>query len=453
MALGLSQLAIILLAMLGLSKLFDQDIKIEAKQKALYYSAGITGGLCLLALILGSGMDMSGARDAQIGELIRMVKEDRASIMRADVFRSLLFTLIAATLIFAYLKGKLKAIFLVIVLGLVSVIDVWMVNKRILFAEKYGEVVENKEMSTPNPLPVDLEIQKDKDPYYRVLDLTRGDPFKNANTSYFHKSIGGYHAAKLMRFQEVADRYLNQPSENMHILGMLNTKYIMYGQGAEAKYSPVQEALGNVWFVGDYKVVEDADAEMNELANLKPRIRAVVQEKHAKSLEGLELKPDTEANIKLVSYHPDHMVYEYSASIEQLALFSEVYYPPSKGWNTYLNGEKFEPFIKANYLLRALRLPPGYNQKLEMKFEPKSFVIGDKVSLFASFVLILGLFASLYLFFKNNTLPDPAQLTDVDIIVNEKGKKPKLTKTRSKGRSDASSAKRDIKKKTNKGKK
>jgi len=129
-------------------------------------------------------------------------------------------------------------------------------------------------------------------------------------------------------------------------------------------------------------------------------------------MEGFNLQADPNATIKLTSYHPDHMVYEYSASSEQLALFSEIYYPPSKGWNTYLNGEKIAPFTKANYLIRALRLPAGQNQKLEMKFEPKSFVIGDKVSLVASLLILLLFGGGLFTYFKDHNLPNASRLVE-----------------------------------------
>ena len=217
----------------------------------------------------------------------------------------------------------------------------------------------------------------------------------------------------------------------MHLLGMLNTKYIIHGQGGKPQYSRIQEALGNAWFVNNFEIVDNADTAMDRLANLNPREKAVVQKKYAGALEGLTIRPDSTATIKLTSYHPDYMTYEYSAGTEQLAVFSEVYYPPSKGWNTYLDGELYEPFTKANYLVRALKLPPGQNRKLEMKFEPKSFSIGNKVSLVASLLLLVLFFGGLYTYFKKHSLGDPNRLADSEIPVITKNKPP-LTKTQSK---------------------
>ena len=433
MALGLSQLAVIILGMMGFAKLFDRDIRTETKQKALYIAAGITGGLCVIALLVGGSMDMSGSRDGQVGQLLNLLKEDRAAVLRADVFRSLAIMLLAAGLIFAYLKGKIKPLVLVILIGLISVLDVWTVNKRILFAEKY-ETPKEREASV-QPRPVDLEIQKDTDPHYRVLDLSQGDPFRNANTSYFHKSIGGYHAAKLMLFQEVYTKYFTRPSENLPLLGMLNTKYIIFGQGKDVKYNKVQEALGNAWFVNNYEIVPDADTELNKIKEINPATTAVVQQKYAGALQGLQIQADPNAQIKLTSYHPDHMVYEYSAASEQLALFSEIYYPPEKGWNVYLNGEQIDPFVKANYLIRALRLPAGQNQKLEIKFEPKSFVVGDKIALFGSLLVLLMFGGGLFTYFKGRELPEAGRLPE-EVISTKATATVSKTKTKTKKKSN-----------------
>jgi len=411
MALGLSQLAIIILGMLGISKLFDKDISIASKQRALYIAGGITAGLCVVGFLIGNSMDMVGPRDSQVKELASTLVADRASILRSDTLRSLLLIAVAVGLIYFYLKGKLKTIYLVVLLGALSVGDVWSVNKRILFEDKYETKREKTAASTPTQ--ADLQIMADPDPHYRVADFARGTFWESVEASKFHKSIGGYHAAKLMRYQEVASTYLSKPQENMHLLGMLNTKYILFGQD-KIQVSGNPKAMGNAWFVPSYKIVEDGDAEFNGLATLDPARQALVQKKYAKPLDGFEVRYDSTATIKLTSYHPDHMVYEYSATSDQLAVFSEMYYPPSKGWNTYIDGKLAKPFMKANYLLRAMKLPAGQNRKVEMKFEPRSILTGNMISLFASALAILGLFASLFWFFKNNELPDADHLMDIE---------------------------------------
>lgn len=437
MALGLSQLAIIILGMLGVSKLFSKEITTESKQRALYIALGITGGLCVVGFLLGSSMDMTGPNDDKVGNLAATLMDDRAAILRSDVLRSLLLIAAAGALIYFYLQGKLKALYLVILLGLLSVGDVLSVNKRILFAEKYETKREKTAASTPTQ--ADLQIMADPDPHYRVADYARGSFYQSVEASKFHKSIGGYHAAKLMRYQEVAERYFINPQENMHLLGMLNTKYIMFGQD-KIQVSQNPSALGNAWFVSSYDLVEDGDAEFNALDKLDPANKAVLQKKYAKPLDGFNIRYDSTARIRLTSYHPDHMVYEYTANSDQLAVFSEMYYPPSKGWNAYIDGQKAESIMKANYILRAMKLPAGQNKKLEMKFEPASILTGNMISLLMSALVILGLFAGLFLFFRNNELPEADHLEDVEVAKKQKKVKAttsKVKKTTSKEDSDS----------------
>ena len=160
---------------------------------------------------------------------------------------------------------------------------------------------------------------------------------------------------------------------------------------------PNDKALGNAWFVKEYQLVDNGDQEMDGLANLNPANKALVQKSFGSSLDGFNINYDSTANIKLTKYHPDKMEYTYSASSDQLAVFSEIYYPPSKGWKTYLDGQEFDPFIKANFLLRAMKLPAGQNRVLEMRFEPKSYYTGETLSMISSILILLTFFAALWL--------------------------------------------------------
>ncbi len=432
MALGLTNLAVLVLAMLGLNKLMDVDVSKEKKLKALYIAVGITGGLCVFAMLIGGFLDMTSPKDAarvsQIGQqIVDGLPVDRLSVLRSDALRSLALILVSGGIIWAYLQGKIKALIMVGLVGLFCLSDIWLVNKRILFAEKYETPRELAQVTQPRP--VDLQIQKDPDIHYRVLDQSGGNPYTNANTSYFHKSIGGYHAAKLMRFQELTERYFYSPGASFtKLLGMMNAKYIIQqGQDGVLQPSRNPDVMGNAWFVDSYQVVADADAELNGLGTLDPANKALIQKSFAKQVEGFTIQPDPSANIKLTSYHPDHMIYEYSAASDQLAVFSEMYYAPDKGWNTYIDGQLVAPFTKANYVLRAMKLPAGKNKKLEMKFEPRSFVLGETISLISSLLLILGFFGSLFLFFKAKGVPEVNLLHD---LVVEAPKK--IVKTKSK---------------------
>ena len=241
------------------------------------------------------------------------------------------------------------------------------------------------------PQEVDKQIMADPDLSFRVADF-RGSPFNNAMTSFHHKSTGGYHAAKLMRYQELIERYLGNPGANSHIYGMLNTKYFI--GGGQAQRNP--DALGNAWFVKSKRVVENGDEEIAALEKLNPKEEVVVQKRYA---DGLDFQYDSTATIKLSKYYPDNMEYDYNAKTDQMAVFSEIYYPPSKGWKMYLDGKPYNDFVKVNYLLRGIVLPAG-SHHLEMKFHPNSYYTGEKISLVASILIMVFFFYAMFLFFK-----------------------------------------------------
>ena len=255
-----------------------------------------------------------------------------------------------------------------------------------------------------------MSLQKDQELHDRVWDLSGfggQDPFRSAYASYFHKSMGGYHAAKLMRFQDLCEHYLfnMNPTANQNILGMFNTKYFIMKdpQSQQPRVYTNPSATGASWFVRDYEIVENADAEMKALGTLDPRFKAVIDKKHASYLEGLAMDSTMTPgdNITMTSYSPDKMVYKVKASKERLAMFSDIYYPPSKGWNMYIDGKKQDlAFIKANYAIRAARVPAGEYQ-LEMRFEPKSFHTGKMIALVCSLLVFLGLGYFLFLSYKN----------------------------------------------------
>jgi len=422
MALGMGQLCFAILAALGLQKLTDPEVDPERKKKALWVAAGITGVLCFFAVMLGS---TSGPNDqvlAQDQRLLQLLQDDRASMLRSDALRSAGFVAVAVWIIWLYLQGYLKAGLMVILVAFASLADNWMVCTRTLTAQKY----ENKRaaLSPPQETDYDKQIKQDPDPHYRVLDLARGGITGNAQTSYFHKSLSGYHAAKLGRFQEVVDTFLTTDlGNNLHIVGMLNGKYVVTQDGNVIR-NP--EACGNAWFVKHVEVVPNADAEINALHDLNPKDTAVVQQAFAGTLQGLNIQPDSTAQIRLTKYHPVKMEYEYSSNSEQLAVFSEIYYPPSKGWKCYLNDQPAPDFIKVDYLLRGIRLPAGQNMRLEMRFEPACFTWGEMVALGASGLLLVLFFGGLYWWFRKHPLEDPNRLNDIP--KPEKSKPAKIDK-------------------------
>lgn len=411
MALGMGQLCFAALAALSLQKLVDPDISIERKRRALGFAA--MASTLLLLVAWGSSAPSQQAVDAlaRTPDLLANLQDDHAAWVRSDVLRSFAFIAIAAACIYFYLRGSLKAGLMVAALSLFALADQWMVCGRSISAEQYEP--KRAVMDAPPETPYDQKIKQDPDPHYRVLDLARGSLTGNAATSYFHKSMSGYHAAKLQRYQEMIDSFLN-PSrlgDNLQIAGMFNCKYLVSPKG---DVIPNPEATGHAWFVRHFEVVPTGDAEIQALRKLKPKESAVLEQSFAGPLEGLNIQFDSANTIRLTKYHPDKMEYEYSAKTEQLALFPEIYYPPAKGWKTYINGQPAADFVKANYLLRAMRLPAGQNMKLEMRFEPRSWFVGENVSLVASALTLLLFFGGLFWWFRSHGFEDPNRLTDIE---------------------------------------
>ena len=406
-ALGIGQLAIIGMAVLALQAFFSASTDRKTKQTQLLIATGITVGLCFFVVLLSSGMDLGGAKDEQLGNILSMVKQDRASIMRADAMRSLFVILLAAATLFAYLRGMLKPAIAALVVGLITIGDSYLVDTRYIHDTDF--VTKSNQEEFIKKTPADEQILADKDPHFRVLDLRNGNPFASAETSRYHKSMGGYFAAKMGTYQELVDSCLNKIGTHMHVVGMLNGKYLIT---SDTSISANPGALGNAWFVANIQTVANADAAMTALHTFNPATTAVVTKDIADSaLKGFTPQIDSTNSIKLAAYNPDNMTYTYSAKTEQLAVFSEVYYPAEKGWNLYINGQPAASNIfKVNYLLRAARLPAGQNQKLEMRFEPRAFYAGTNISRIASGSIWAILVAAIYLTVRGGGFPNPYSL-------------------------------------------
>jgi uncharacterized membrane protein YfhO len=232
-----------------------------------------------------------------------------------------------------------------------------------------------------------------------VFDLSEGDPFSNANTSYFHKSIGGYHAAKLKRYQELIENQFTK-SINHDVLDMLNAKYIINAdtKTQTAGMQANETACGHAWFVKSIKYAQNADQEMQAISSFDPKNEVIVDERYKNLLDNKPHTIDPAATIKLVSYNPEHLVYETGSQSIQTAVFSEIYY--DKGWKMYISdidgSNKVEaPYFRADYLLRAAQIPVG-NHKVEFVFHPTSYYTGEGISLASSILLVLVLGGALY---------------------------------------------------------
>lgn len=411
MILVIAQIAMPLLGILAIDKIIKNEISKDDFMKSLKYSTAITGGILLFFILFGkSFLEFSSPSDVQVfGQntaLIQALQNDRASMMISDSIRSLVFILLSAAGIWAFYYKKIKTNVFVTVLAILVLVDLWSVDKRYLNSDNY---TSKKKIEQPyTPTKADQFILQDKDPDYRVLNLAVST-FNDASTSYFHKSIGGYHGAKMRRYQELIDHEIikemqkiistlqSQPSmqsinntlQQLQALNMLNTRYIIYNPDAAPLQNPF--ALGNAWFVDEVKVVNNADEEIAAVQNFNPAKTAIVDKRFEKEL--FKFKKDPAATIELVKYEPNHLIYKTKANSDQLAVFSEIYY--EKGWNAYIDGKKV-PHFRANYVLRAMKIPAG-EHTVEFKFEPSIWTIGTTISWISSIILLLGLAFAVYL--------------------------------------------------------
>ena len=390
MILVIAELTIPLLGFVAIKQIIENKFENQELIKSLKYSIGITAGLCLLFAFVGSSLfNFSSAADTQYPDfLVSALEVDRASLMRSDSLRSLVFILLAACSIYLYHLKKIKLMPFAILLGVLVLADMLPVNNRYLNSEDF---VKAKKMDTPfQKTAADIEILKDKELNFRVYNTTeRIDA--GARTSYFHNNLGGYHGAKLKRYQELIDMQIAKG--NSSVIDMLNTKYIIRKGSSGAMLAlknPSQ--LGAAWFVSSAKVVNNADDEMTALSTFNPSSEVLIDKRY--NLE--ERTYNETGSINLSSYKPNHLVYDVTAEDESFAVFSEIFY--DKGWNAYVDGV-LKDHYRVNYVLRGMPLPKGA-YSVEFKFEPQSVALGSSIALVCS-TLIYLLLASMFYFSMN----------------------------------------------------
>ncbi|MCY2687258.1 YfhO family protein [Salinimicrobium sp. TH3] len=381
----LLELCIPVLAIAGLSRLFFREESDDRKIYALTWATIITGGIALLFLLFkGMLFSFTGASDGvliqQLGpEFVRALKEDRRAVFTADTIRSLVLVLLTAAVLWFYIKQKFTRNIAFLALGALILFDLVGVGKRYVDSEDF---VRSSVVNQPfQPTGADREIMKD-DAHYRVFDLS-GSPFNTARTSFFHNSVGGYHAAKPGRMQELYDFYLSQ--NNLQVLNMLNTKYFIIPteDGTVAQVNP--ETNGNAWFIQEVKLVDNANEAIKALDGINTKKVAVVDNKFADQLPKNQFAVDTTAQIDLISYQPNELVYKSSSENGGMAVFSEIYYP--HGWQAYIDGKEV-PHFRANYVLRAMMVPAGQHE-ITFRFEPQVVKTGSSIALASS--ILLGL--------------------------------------------------------------
>lgn len=377
-----------LFGFVALHKLLEDSDK-SKNQKAIKWGVIITGGLCFVfALMPTMFFDFVGASDEQLkgmGWPVDALQSDRASLLSSDAWRSLMFILLSAAALWLYLSNTLKKQHVILIVGLLIVGDMWTVNKRYLDNEDFKS---KRKVAEPfSPSMADQQILADNDPNFRVFN-TAVNSFNDASTSYYHKSIGGYHGAKLKRYQELIDAHISKG--NINVLNMLNTKYFIVANQNQKVAQRNTTAHGNAWFVKEAQVVANADEELAALSTINTAEQAVVDTRYADLIPDFTM--DSLASIQLTDYKANHLIYTANCTQDQLAVFSEIFY--DKGWNAYLNGE-LVPHFRANYVLRAMSIPAG-NHQIEFKFEPTTYNTGERISFAGSAVLLLLLLGVAY---------------------------------------------------------
>ncbi len=400
-AMSITGILIVILAGLGFNEILKRNDKSTLIKPLLIAIGAVAGFSVLFGLIGPSLISFESSYDARMGgdkKILEALYEDRAGLLTSSAFRTAGFVLAAGLIIYSYLKEKIGHMILIGIVGLLAVADQTLISKN-YFGDNYVSVRKYETKFVERP--ADTQILADKDPHFRVQDFTV-DTYNTSTTSYFHKTVGGYHAAKLQRIQDIIDRHLNNRSQqspygNQAVLNMLNTKYFIVPTGEKsiaAQQNP--GALGNAWFINNIKSVSNANEEIDALNGFDASTTAIVHEEFGAYINGLS--PNKQGSINLIKYSPNVLEYTSNATSEQLAIFSEVWYGPNLGWQAYIDDQPVE-HIRANYLLRALKVPTGQH-KIKFEFKPSTYSRGKMISLISSILLLVIMGFAGYKIFK-----------------------------------------------------
>ena len=421
----IAEFTIPLLAALTLKKIVDEPDVLSKQMKFAYISLALTAGVAALIALFPDMMGpfVSEQERQMIGSIQGMdggtahtilanISDMRAAMVSSDAWRSVIIILIGFALLFAYKLKKLRADYMIAALLVLCLVDMWQVDKRYLNDEMF---VPKSERDMPQqPTATDIEINKDKSLDYRVLNFA-SNTFNENETSYFHKSIGGYHPAKLRRYQEVVDAYIVPEMQkamqaiaakggNMQqvdgvklfpVLNMLNTKYFIFPlQGGATIPLKNIYAQGNGWFVDKIDYVADANAEYAEVGKIDVRHEAVA-DKQFEAVLGQAKANDSTATVKLDKYEPNNLQYTVNSKNGGIVVFSEIYYP---GWKATVDGQSVE-LGRVNYILRAVNVKPG-KHIVVLDFHPTSISTTETIAYIAIIILLLAIVGAGYLRFK-----------------------------------------------------
>ena len=451
MIMVIAELTLPLLAILAINELikiknWEEKIKLNlikkeiSLKKLIIIATSIVGGFCALCYLMpdvfntfhASGEEEQMIQQAirggnpenqirpYVAELMPQIELARKAIFKADALRSLIFILLAFGTLFLYFTNKLKKELFFAAIGIFIAIDLWTVAARYL-NDKSFITKEQNQQNIVAKTAADEEILKDTDLDYRVLNLTVST-FNDAATSYYHKSIGGYHGAKLKKYAELIDFHIDKEVNafykdagkafsndsalrillsSLNVINMLNTKYFIIPGGEGRSEIPLKnpEANGNAWFIKTLYAVPNADDEIVGLGKINTKTQTITQD-HFKTELGLKNTYDGVGSIKLASYEPNKLVYESNTMAEEFAVFSEIYYP--KGWNAYIDGQ-LKPYASVNYVLRGMQIPAG-KHTIEFKFEPSTYSTGNSIAMVGSILVLIAVGAGIYLHKKNNVI-------------------------------------------------
>lgn len=425
----IAEFTIPLLAMLALKEILTKPEVLKEKLKYVYLSFGLTGGLAFLfavapRLFFSSyipAQEMAALQQGipgdQLAPIIANLEEMRVHLFTADAWRSFFIIAVGTLILLAYQTRKVKASWTVGAIALLCVVDMWSVNKRYLYDEQF--VPRTIQTDTFRKTPADEQILQDKSLDYRVLNLA-SNTFNENNTSYWHKSVGGYHAAKLQRYQEMIDRHISPEMQatykevataggamdsvdasKFRVLNMLNTKYFIFPAGQQGQTVPILNpyAYGNAWFVDNVKYVANANEEIDAVGSTDLLTTALVDARFKAALKDATTGfKDSLSVIRLTTYEPNRLVYEVSTPKDGIVVFSEIYYP---GWQATIDGKPAD-IARADYILRAMNVPAG-KHTIEMRFDPKSLHVTEVIAYGALVLMIIGVMVLVFIYRKRMT--------------------------------------------------
>lgn len=415
-----------LIAIVGLYSFFNnKNLTTKYKQKVLMYAGGGVLAFLLLMLVFGKsllGFYTETEKRYLPPYILDYMIDERYGMFKEDSIKAIFYVGAVLGVLFLTMKQKLTQNIALIIIGAVSFFDLWSVNKRYLnndnfvdkefvqepfvtevsdyLVEKAGDNTEVQRLLAQAEMNKTLSILTEKDKgHYRIFNSITS-PFNETTTSYFKSSVGGYHAVKLRRYDDLINEYFSETDnkKTLNILNMLNTKYILLGSLQEPRAEINPNANGNAWFVSDIQFVKTPNEEIKAVGEIDNKKTAVVSVEDQKYFEGKNLQSDSTAVIELKNYQPNQLEFKTQSKTPQLAVFSEIYYP--KGWKMLLDGKEV-PYIKANYLLRAVFVPAG-NHEVRMVFEPEVIEKGKIISM-SAFGIFLLLIVGGFLKFRRKT--------------------------------------------------